>query len=377
MAESRELSFRRDEDQALEVCLAGSWTKAEGLPPIDELRRAIELPALASRLRFDGHGIARWDSVLVAVVDRLVELARERSVPVALDGLPPGVARLVALADAVPERAGAAATAGRPGLTARIGTAVLGLWDDVVGFVPFIGGAVLAVGALARGRARMRATDFFLAVQDCGASALGIVSLISLLVGLILAFVGAVQLQQFGATIYVADLVGIAMTREMGAMMTGIIMAGRTGASFAAQIGNMKVTEEIDALRTFGIAPMEFLVLPRMAALFLMMPLLTLYSDFVGMAGGMLVSVGMLGLTPEQYVKHTMDAVSMTNFVIGIMKGSVFGVLVAMAGCLRGMQCGNDSAAVGKATTSAVVTSIVLIIVTDAIFTVMCNILGL
>ena len=376
MAEPRELSFRRDEAQALEVRLAGSWTKSEGLPSVDELRRAIELPAPASRLAFDARGVLRWDSALVAVVDRLVELARERSVPVALDGLPAGVVRLVALADAVPERAGAAAPVRSPGVVDRIGGAALALWDDVAEFVPFIGDSVLAVSALATGRARMRATDFFLAVQDCGASALGIVSLISLLVGLILAFVGAVQLQQFGATVYVADLVGIAMTREMGAMMTGIIMAGRTGASFAAQIGNMKVTEEIDALRTFGISPMEFLVLPRMAALFLMMPLLTLYSDFVGMAGGMIVGVGMLDLTPEQYVKHTMDAVSMTNFSIGVVKGSAFGVLVAMAGCLRGMQCGNDSAAVGKATTSAVVTGIVLIIVTDAVFTVMCNVLG-
>ena len=376
MAEPRELSFRRDEAQALEVRLAGSWTKSEGLPSVDELRRAIELPAPASRLAFDSRGVLRWDSALVAVVDRLVELARERSVPVALDGLPAGVVRLVALADAVPERAGAAAPVRSPGVVARIGGAALALWDDVAEFVPFIGDSVLAVSALATGRARMRTTDFFLAVQDCGASALGIVSLISLLVGLILAFVGAVQLQQFGATVYVADLVGIAMTREMGAMMTGIIMAGRTGASFAAQIGNMKVTEEIDALRTFGISPMEFLVLPRMAALFLMMPLLTLYSDFVGMAGGMIVGVGMLDLTPEQYVKHTMDAVSMTNFSIGVVKGSAFGVLVAMAGCLRGMQCGNDSAAVGKATTSAVVTGIVLIIVTDAVFTVMCNVLG-
>ena len=377
MAEPRELSFHRDERQALEVRLAGSWTKAQGLPSAEELRRAMELPAPPSRVSFDARGMLRWDSALVAVVDRLVALAREREVPVELGGLPAGVVRLVALADAVPERGGGGTPAREPGLVTRLGEGVLAAWDDAAVFVPFLGESVLAVAALFAGRARMRATDFFLAMQDCGASALGIVSLISLLVGLILAFVGAVQLQQFGATVYVADLVGIAMTREMGAMMTGIIMAGRTGASFAAQIGNMKVTEEIDALRTFGISPMEFLVLPRMAALFLMMPLLTLYADFVGMAGGMIVGVGMLDLTPEQYVMHTMNAVSMTNFMIGVVKGSVFGVLIAVAGCLRGMQCGNDSAAVGQATTSAVVTGIVLIIVTDAVFTVMCNVLGI
>jgi phospholipid/cholesterol/gamma-HCH transport system permease protein len=377
VAEPRELSFRRDERQTLEVRLAGSWILSEGLPPLEELRRAIEIPAPPRRVVFDARGVEQWDSGLVTVVVRLIELAGALRVPVEREGLPPGLSRLVALSEAVPERGGKGGD-GRPaGFLARVGSAALALYDDAAAFVPFLGEAILATGALVAGRARMRTSDLFVAMQDCGASALGIVSLISLLVGLILAFVGAVQLQQFGASIYVADLVGIAMTREMGAMMTGIIMAGRTGAAFAAQLGNMKVTEEIDALRTFGISPMEFLVLPRMVALFLMMPLLTLYADFVGMAGGAIVGIGMLQITPEQYLNHTMAAVSMTNFAIGIAKGSVFGVLVAVAGCLRGMQCGNDSAAVGSATTSAVVTGIVLIIVTDAVFTVICNILGI
>lgn len=377
MTQPRELSFQRDERQTLEIRLAGEWTTAQGLPPLESLRREFDAPAPPTRLRFDAGGVDRWDSALVVVVDQLVCLARERGVPVDLDGLPRGVVRLIGLAEAVPERGGMGEPSRPPGFVTQTGAAVLTVWRDAGAFVPFVGESVLAVAALVAGRARMRATDFFLALQETGAAALGIVSLISLLVGLILAFVGAVQLQQFGATIYVADLVGIAMTREMGAMMTGIIMAGRTGAAFAAQIGNMKVTEEVDALRTFGISPMEFLVLPRMLALLLMMPLLTLYSDFVGIAGGLVVGVGMLDLTPEQYVKHTMEAVSMTNFVIGVLKGSVFGVLIAIAGCMRGMQCGNDSAAVGQATTSAVVTSIVLIIVTDAIFTVICNVLGI
>jgi phospholipid/cholesterol/gamma-HCH transport system permease protein len=377
VAEQRELSFQRDERQALKIRLAGDWTLAQGLPPTRELRQAIEGPPKPSRVVFDARDIGDWDSALVAAVERLVEWAGAQQVPVDLAGLPPGVTRLVALATAVPERGGQAADKAPLGFVTRLGAATLAIWQDAAEFVPFVGESLLAAVALVRGKARMRTTDFFLALQDCGASALGIVALISMLVGLILAFVGAVQLQQFGATIYVADLVGIAMTREMGAMMTGIIMAGRTGASFAAQIGNMKVTEEIDALRTFGISPMEFLVMPRMAALFLMMPLLTLYADFVGILGGMIVGVGGLDLTPEQYLKHTMNAVSLTNFAIGIVKGSAFGVLVAVAGCLRGMQCGKDSAAVGAATTSAVVTSIVLIIVTDAIFTVVCNILGI
>lgn len=356
--------------------LAGAWTLAEGLPAAEDLRRAVLEPAPPARIAFDARGISRWDSALVAMVSRLSELAAANRIPVDLGGLPEGLVRLVNLAAAVPER-GDRGTAPPPGFVARIGESALALWRDVSAFVPFLGESVLALGAFLVGRARFRRADLWLALQDCGASALGIVSLISLLVGLILAFVGAVQLEQFGATIYVADLVGIAMTREMGAMMTGVIMAGRTGASFAAQIGNMRVTEEIDALETFGISPMQYLVVPRMVALFFMMPLLTLYADFVGILGGAIVSIGMLDITPEQYLNHTMAAVSMANFLIGIAKGSVFGVIVAVAGCLRGMQCGKDSAAVGQATTSAVVTSIVLIIVTDAIFTIVLNVLGI
>lgn len=375
MSERRELTFRRTEGGVLEVHFSGAWTLSEGLPDAEPVTAALAASPPPSSLRLEGRGIERWDSALVSVVSQLADAARKRSVPVDLGALPSGVGRLVQLAAAVPERDSRKSSAPE-GFLARLGRGALAVYDDAAAFVPFVGEAVVSFASLARGRARMRRSDLFVEIQDCGVSALGIVSLISLLVGLILAFVGAVQLQQFGAAIYVADLVGIAMTREMGAMMTGIIMAGRTGAAFAAQIGNMKVTEEIDALQTFGISPMEYLVLPRMLALFVMMPLLTLYADFVGMFGGGLVGVGMLGITPEQYVNHTMKAVSMTNFAIGILKGSVFGILVAVSGCLRGMQCGRDSAAVGRATTSAVVTSIVLIILTDAVFTVVCNVLG-
>jgi phospholipid/cholesterol/gamma-HCH transport system permease protein len=216
-----------------------------------------------------------------------------------------------------------------------------------------------------------------LIIQDCGAQALPIVSLISFLVGLILAFMGAVQLKLFGAQIYVADMVGIAMVREMGAMMTGIIMAGRTGASFAAQLGTMQVNEEIDALTTLGISPMEFLVLPRMLALILMMPLLTLYSNLMGILGGFLVGVGMLDLTPMQYFQETRVAVDLTNISLGVFKSVVYGIMIALAGCLRGMQCGRSASAVGAAATSAVVSAIVLIVVSCGLFAILTNALGI
>lgn len=371
----REISFEREGDATLRVRLAGRWGLEPGLPGSEEIRRALAEP-LPSRVVFETAGLEQWDTTLVAVVAQLDAAAREREIPLDPEGLPAGLRRLLGLATAVPER-GARGPARREPILARIGELTRSVLADGRDFVEFLGEVMIALLRWLTGRARVRASDFGMALQECGASALPIVSLISLLVGLILAFVGAVQLRQFGASIYVADLVGIAMTREMGAMMTGIIMAGRTGAAFAATIGNMRVTEEVDALQTFGISPVEFLVLPRVLALFVMMPLLTLYADFVGMAGGLIVSVGMLDIQPDAYIRQTSQAVDLTNFSIGVAKSFAFGALVALSGCLRGMQCGRDSSAVGLATTSAVVSGIVLIIVTDAIFTLVCNALGI
>jgi phospholipid/cholesterol/gamma-HCH transport system permease protein len=241
----------------------------------------------------------------------------------------------------------------------------------------FVGEAFVAFIKLLGGRANFRRSDLILLLEECGAQALPIVSLISLLVGLILAFVGAIQLKMFGAQIYVADVVGIGMVRVMGAIMTGIIMAGRTGAAFAAQLGTMQVNEEIDALKTLGISPMEFLVLPRMLALIVMMPLLCLYADLLGIVGGLIVGVGMLDLGFIEYLNETRSAVTLTNLWIGLFHGVVFGVLVALSGCLRGMQCGRSASAVGYATTSAVVTGIVSIVVATAIITYVCQVLGI
>ena len=280
------------------------------------------------------------------------------------------------LAEAVPERQTGRAGA-KASWLARIGVWATAGWAETTAGLAFLGEGLLAFGTLLRGRARFRMVDLLAVIQECGPRALGIVSLISFLIGLILGFVGAVQLQQFGASIFVANLVAIAMTREIGCIMTAIVMAGRTGAAFAAQLGTMNTNQEIDALSTMGISPMEFLVLPRMLALILMMPLLTIYSDLVGILGGAVVGVGMLGLGPTEYFEQTRGAVSLIDFFIGVGKSAVFGVLVALVGCLRGMQSGRSAAAVGLAATSAVVTSIVLIIVIDGIFAVILNVLHL
>lgn len=331
----------------------------------------------ARLVRFDTRDLEAWDSSVVAFLERLSELCRQRTVRVERDGLPAGLQRLLGLAEAVPEKQGARRTERREPWLPRVGNVALQAWDGTADALGFLGNATLAVGRLVRGRARFRRVDFLVVLQSCGAEALPIVTLISILVGMILAFVGAVQLSRFGAQIYVADLVAIAMVREMGCIMTAIIMAGRTGSGFAAQLGTMKVTEEIDALTTFGFSPMDFLVLPRMLALSLMMPLLCVYSDLLGVIGGGVVSVGMLDLTPVQYINESTAAITLTSYTTGIGKSVVFGVLIAIAGCLRGMQCGSSSSAVGDAATSAVVTSIVLIVVADGMFAVLFNMLGI
>jgi phospholipid/cholesterol/gamma-HCH transport system permease protein len=240
-----------------------------------------------------------------------------------------------------------------------------------------MGEAVLSLGRFLTGRAQYQRADLVLFLQDCGAQALPIVSLISFLVGMILGYVGVQQLALFGAEIYVANLVAIAMAREMACIMTGIIMAGRTGAAFAAQLGTMTVNEEIDALQTLGISPMDFLVLPRILALIVMMPLLCLYADLMGILGGAVVGIAGSDITPAQYWTQTVGALNLRHIGVGVFKGAIFGILVALAGCLRGMQSGRSASAVGLAATSAVVTGIVLIIVSDAIFAVVFATLGL
>jgi phospholipid/cholesterol/gamma-HCH transport system permease protein len=220
-------------------------------------------------------------------------------------------------------------------------------------------------------------SEFLKLLQDCGVQALPIVSLISILVGLILAFVGAIQLKAFGAQIYIADLVGISMLREMGAIMTGVIMAGRTGAAFAAQLGTMNVNEEIDALKTLGVSPMEFLVLPRILALMIMMPVLCLYADLMGILGGGIVGVGLFDISISQYVTQTTGGVVTSHLWVGLGKSVIFGLLVAVSGCMQGMQSGRSASAVGFAATSSVVMSIVAIIISDGIFAVLCNALGI
>ncbi|HTP27472.1 MAG TPA: ABC transporter permease [Anaeromyxobacteraceae bacterium] len=371
------LSLQRHDDQTLVLVLSGDWTLDNEIASASELQARFESVAGVQRVVFDTGGLGAWDSSLLILVTRIIDLCSGRRVEVLKEGLPPGARRLLSLASATPERAGARKGDQHPGILAHLGEATIDLGRSMVEVLAFIGECAAALGRLLAGRARFRKSDLFLAMQTCGAQALPIVSLISILVGVILAFVGAIQLRVFGAQLYVASLVGIAMVRVMGAVMTGIIMAGRTGAAFAAQLGTMQVNEEIDSLKTLGLQPMDFLVLPRLLALFLMMPLLCLYADLMGILGGLVVGVGMLDLGAVEYLSQTRETVKLNDLWIGLFHGAVFGVLIAVAGCLRGMQSGRSASAVGNATTSAVVTSIVSIIAATALITVACNVLGI
>lgn len=370
------LGVTQPTEDCLLLRLTGQWRLSGALPGLDEVARRLDANSGIRRIRFDTEGVSGWDSGLLVFLGKLVGDADGRRIECDRSGLPDGVRRLLALAAAVPERKEARQGGSRPSWLAYLGNAAMATAGRTRATLAFLGEVCLASLKLVRGTARFRVTDLFVNLQECGAAALGIVTLISFLVGVILAYVGAVQLRQFGAQIYVADLVGIAMTREMGAMMAAIIMAGRTGAAFAASLGTMQVNEEIDALTTLGISPIEFLVLPRMLALALMMPLLCVYADIIGILGGASVGVGMLDLGSVEYFVRSSQSIGVADVVAGLIKSGVFGVLVAVAGCMRGMECGRSSAAVGWAATSAVVTGIVLIIVSDASMTVIFNIIG-
>jgi phospholipid/cholesterol/gamma-HCH transport system permease protein len=371
------LRIDRCAEETLAIGLSGNWKLEIGLPSIDPLLQAIDSKPAVRGVVMEDKGISGWDSGLLTFLIKIVEHCSAAGIQVTGDALPEGVRRLLALARAVPARAGAKKESRRNPFLSRVGSQALSLWRGIREAVEFLGETALAFTRMIRGKATFRRSDLLLLLQECGAQALPIVSLISLLVGLIFGFVGAIQLKLFGAQVFVADIVAIAMVRVMGAVMTGIIMAGRTGAAFAAQIGTMQVNEEIDALKTMGISPVEFLVLPRTIALIVMMPLLCVYANLMGILGGLVVGVGMLGINHIEYLNRTREALTLTTFWIGLFHSLVFGVLVALASCLRGMQCGRSASDVGSAATRAVVTSIVAIIVATAIITFMCEVLDI
>ncbi len=347
--------------------LSGQWGQAQGIPDTQKLIGSLQ--AGCKVLALDGSGIAHWDTTLAAFLKSLERGLQEKGIQLVADPLPKGVQRLMSLIrNAKPTVTLAKA---KPNLVVSLGAWGYGVFERLVAWLWLAGMCFSALIKLLFQKQRVPLTDIIDQIIECGPRALGIVTLLSFLIGGILAFVGVVQLRIFGAEIYMADLVGMGMLLEMGALMTGIIMAGRAGASFAAAIGTMQTNEEVDALQTLGFDPVEFLVMPRVLALTLMAPLLVLYADLMGILGGAAVAWGMLDLSPPSFFSEMASAVHLSDAVKGLIKGTVFGLVVSFAGCLRGIECGRSAQAVGQATTSAVVTSIVLIVLADAFLTVL------
>ena len=372
-----QLTLEHPDPDHLQIVLAGNWLLTEIPAAAAGIEKHLQGEARTRKISFDSKAISGWDSGLLTFLARVHRAAGPRNIEIDPAGLPDGARRMMALATAVPPKEDTGSHGDDVKMFERIGVIALAMWRHAPEMLRFLGEVTQSLGRVMRGKAQFRSADLMLVIQDVGPQALPIVALISFLVGLIVAYMGAVQLAQFGAQIYIANLVGLGMTREMGALMTGIIMAGRTGAAYAAQLGTMQVNEEIDAFRTMGFNPIDFLVMPRMLALVLVMPLMVLYSDIVGITAGMFVSVTAFEISTYEYYQQTVRAMEWRHIWVGVFKGTVYGMLIAFAGCLRGMQCGRSAQAVGEATTSAVVTSILLIVIAASLLTILFQQLGI
>lgn len=366
--------FRSGTD--LIVNLQGHWNLKQGLSSIDKINFEICKDQKPSKITLRLEGLLQWDTSLLTFLILLRDYCSTKKIEFNPNALPASLQKLLSLSKKR-ENTKLTESTSDESFLANVGNCTINLFKDLINILTFIGETTFAFVKLIGGRAQTRWVDFMYIVKQVGVDALPIVSLISLLTGIIMAYVGSVQLEKFGATIYIADLVGLAMVREMGAMMTGIIMAARTGAAYAATIGSMKVTEELDALKTTSISPIDFLVIPRVLALFLMMPLLVVYSNFMGIVGGFFIAVNAFELSFSEYYNETAHAITMTDISTGLYKSLAFGLLISTTGCLRGMQCGTDASSVGDATTSAVVTGITSIIIADSIFAVIFNAFGM
>ncbi len=359
------VELRADKD-VLVVMLRGDWSLERPLPRLEPLvMRAAIAPDTMRSLSFDATELGTWDSSLLIFLVQCQDFCEAHTLGFDTSALPQQVPRLLALAHAVPERV-QEKPAARPSWLSRLGSVGLGAWNEVLAAISFTGEVMIALTGVLTRRVHMRWREFWVVVQTNSSGALPIVTLIALLVGVIIAFLGVVVLKRFGAGYYVSYLVGFGMLREMAALMTGIIIAGRTGAAFAAELGSMKITEEIDAYTTLGISPVEHLVLPRLLGLFVMMPLLTLYADFVGIVGGMGVSAMLLDLSIKQFMNGLLAAVTISDALLGVFKGTIYGFIIGVAGCMKGLQAGSDAGAVGRAATAAVVLGITLIISANA-----------
>ena len=326
------------------------------------------------KIKLVGKNIESWNpDFVITLFNALKHISKDN---ITYSQLPEGMEELLRLAFQTPAKE-TEVSGPKDSFLERIGQGGIIFCRCVKKGGTFIYESLSSWGRQIVGKAVYRSKDFWMILADCGPKSIFIVSLISFMVGLILAFVGAIQLKTFGAQVYVASLVTIGMTRIMGAIMTGVIMAGRTGASYAATIGTMQVNEELDALQTMGISRTDFLVLPRVNALLLSMPILVLLSDFMGILGGCFVCVVFWEIPLGEYIKYTVNSFNITNFLVGVFHGIVFGYIIALCGCYFGVHCGRNADSVGAATTHAVVYAIVWMIVMTGLLTAILQGLGI
>jgi len=369
----------KPENSQLLVELLGDWTLDSEFP--DELDNEIELEfqnrGNIEQIVVNMDKVTAWNSALMTSIIPLAELCEQYQARFDSSQLPVEMTRLLQLATKIPKRNVKKHIDADGSFLHNVGANTIEAAKEIGDVLVFIRKASSAFIHMLRGKAIYRSSDTLRIMQQTGAEALPIVSLLNFLVGAILGYIGALQLEKFGAEIFIGDMVGVAMTREIAAIITAIIMAGRSGSAFAAQLGTMKVNEEIDALKSMGLPPMEFLVLPRMIAMMLMMPLLAIYANLMGIFGGALVAYAVLNITLQQYLDVVIKSVGLNDVGAGIFMAAVFGVIVAVVGCQKGMSCGKSAEAVGISTTSAVVTATVLIFIAAAILTVLYSLLGI
>jgi phospholipid/cholesterol/gamma-HCH transport system permease protein len=356
-----------------EFALSGCWTVL-GTGALERRFDSLKVPARAG-IVVDGAGVERLDTVGIWLLQELLQRLRAEGHAVTLRGWSPRFAGLLELLE---QRPGAPAPAPPPpGTLERAGRAACAAGEEAFALLVFIGEAAAALaGSIAR-PARIRWRPILHNVRSAGVDALPIIGLLSFLMGVVIAYQAADQLRNFGASIFIADLVGLSMLREFAPLMTAIIVAGRSGSAYAAQIGTMSVTEEIDALRTLGIAPLEVLVLPKFLALLIALPLLTFFADVLGVFGGMVMARAQLGVGYEDFLDRFTKAVSVTSYAIGLCKAPVFAAIIALVGCFQGFRTSGGADSVGRHTTRSVVQAIFLVIVADALFSVLFSVLDL
>ncbi|MDR9502469.1 MAG: MlaE family lipid ABC transporter permease subunit [Desulfurivibrionaceae bacterium] len=351
----------------------GEWTLAFATAIENDLEKFVWPSAPA--IIIDASGLVRLDTAGAWLLFRLAERGRRAGREVTLSGLAAKHASLFELVSAHPP-----AQAVRPPYhnpLERLGMRAVEEGRTALQFLSFTGETALALVRMITSARRFRWQDMAANIESAGFQALPIIGLLTFLIGVVISYQGGVQLQQYGASIYITDLVALSMTREFAPLITAILVAGRTGSAYTAQIATMQVTEEIDAIRVLGLDPVELLVLPKLAAMLIVMPLLTLYADFLGILGGMLMAGLMLDVSSTAFLERLPDALTMESYLIGISKAPVFAVIIVMVGCYQGFMAKGSAENVGERTTSSVVLAIFLVIIADALFSVVFSWLGI